>query len=57
MTFEDNVGDNLGKTPLANNDIYLYRRLKKKLENCGGNGQCGFVPWSSSLMKKEFGGS
>eukprot|EP00574_Skeletonema_japonicum_P013299 CAMPEP_0201726202 /NCGR_PEP_ID=MMETSP0593-20130828/9320_1 /ASSEMBLY_ACC=CAM_ASM_000672 /TAXON_ID=267983 /ORGANISM="Skeletonema japonicum, Strain CCMP2506" /LENGTH=299 /DNA_ID=CAMNT_0048217671 /DNA_START=85 /DNA_END=984 /DNA_ORIENTATION=+ len=36
------VGDNLRKTLLANNDIELYRGLKKKLGNCGGGGQCGF---------------
>lgn len=37
-----NVGDNLRKTLLSNNDIELYRGLKKKLGNCGGGGQCGF---------------
>lgn len=36
------VGDNLRKTLLSNNDIELYRGLKKKLGNCGGGGQCGF---------------
>lgn len=35
------VGDNLRKTLLDNN-IELYRGLKKKLGNCGGGGQCTF---------------
>ena len=42
ITLEAKVGDNLRKTLLANNDIELYRGLKKKLGNCGGGGQCGF---------------
>ena len=35
------VGDNLRKTLLDNN-IEVYRGLKKKLGNCGGAGQCTF---------------
>lgn len=35
------VGDNLRKTLLDNN-VELYRGLKKKLGNCGGGGQCTF---------------
>lgn len=35
------VGDNLRKTLLENN-VEVYRGLKKKLGNCGGGGQCGF---------------
>mmetsp|Transcript_27797 Transcript_27797/g.39104 ORF Transcript_27797/g.39104 Transcript_27797/m.39104 type:complete len:253 (+) Transcript_27797:79-837(+) len=35
------VGDNLRKT-LLENDVELYRGLKKKLGNCGGSGQCTF---------------
>eukprot|EP00584_Thalassiosira_punctigera_P018495 CAMPEP_0172554974 /NCGR_PEP_ID=MMETSP1067-20121228/57405_1 /TAXON_ID=265564 ORGANISM="Thalassiosira punctigera, Strain Tpunct2005C2" /NCGR_SAMPLE_ID=MMETSP1067 /ASSEMBLY_ACC=CAM_ASM_000444 /LENGTH=289 /DNA_ID=CAMNT_0013343463 /DNA_START=56 /DNA_END=928 /DNA_ORIENTATION=- len=42
ITLNGNVGDNLRKTLLSNNDIELYRGLKKKLGNCGGGGQCGF---------------
>jgi len=39
--FEAKVGDNLRKTLLDNN-IELYRGLKKKIGNCGGGGQCTF---------------
>jgi ferredoxin len=35
------VGDNLRKSLLENN-VELYRGLKKKLGNCGGGGQCTF---------------
>ncbi len=42
IALQAKVGDNLRKTLLANNDIELYRGLKKKLGNCGGGGQCGF---------------
>ncbi|GFH53940.1 hypothetical protein CTEN210_10416 [Chaetoceros tenuissimus] len=35
------VGENLRQT-LLNNDVELYRGLKKKLGNCGGGGQCTF---------------
>ena len=35
------VGDNLRKT-LLENEVELYRGLKKKLGNCGGGGQCTF---------------
>lgn len=38
---EAKVGDNLRKT-LLENDVELYRGLKKKLGNCGGGGQCTF---------------
>jgi len=38
---EAKVGDNLRKTLLENN-VEVYRGLKKKLGNCGGGGQCGF---------------
>lgn len=38
---EAKVGDNLRKTLLENN-VELYRGLKKKLGNCGGGGQCTF---------------
>lgn len=38
---EAKVGDNLRKTLLDNN-VELYRGLKKKLGNCGGGGQCTF---------------
>lgn len=42
MTISDaRVGDNLRKTLLENN-VEVYRGLKKKLGNCGGGGQCGF---------------
>ena len=40
-TINAKVGDNLRKTLLDNN-IELYRGLKKKLGNCGGGGQCTF---------------
>jgi ferredoxin len=35
------VGDNL-RTTLLENNVELYRGLKKKLGNCGGGGQCTF---------------
>jgi Na+-transporting NADH:ubiquinone oxidoreductase, subunit NqrF len=35
------VGDNLRKV-LLDNQVELYRGLKKKLGNCGGGGQCTF---------------
>jgi len=35
------VGDNLRKTLLENN-VEVYKGLKKKLGNCGGGGQCTF---------------
>ena len=38
---EGKVGDNLRKTLLENN-IEVYKGLKKKLGNCGGAGQCTF---------------
>jgi len=38
---EAKVGDNLRKKLLENN-IELYKGLKKKLGNCGGSGQCTF---------------
>lgn len=42
LTISDaRVGDNLRKTLLDNN-VELYRGLKKKLGNCGGGGQCTF---------------
>lgn len=40
-TINAKVGDNLRKTLLDNN-IELYKGLKKKLGNCGGGGQCTF---------------
>ena len=40
-TIDAKVGDNLRKT-LLNNNVELYRGLKKKLGNCGGGGQCTF---------------
>lgn len=40
-TIDAQVGDNLRKL-LLENDVELYRGLKKKLGNCGGGGQCGF---------------
>ena len=40
-TIDAKVGDNLRKTLLDNN-VELYRGLKKKLGNCGGGGQCTF---------------
>lgn len=40
-TIDATVGDNLRKTLLDNN-VELYRGLKKKLGNCGGGGQCTF---------------
>ncbi len=41
ITFDAKVGDNLRMSLLQNN-IDLYRGLKKKLGNCGGGGQCTF---------------
>lgn len=41
ITFDAQVGDNLRMSLLQNN-IELYRGLKKKLGNCGGGGQCTF---------------
>jgi ferredoxin len=38
---EAKVGDNLRQTLLDNN-VEVYRGLKKKLGNCGGGGQCTF---------------
>ena len=38
---EAKVGDNLRQTLLDNN-VEVYRGLKKKLGNCGGAGQCTF---------------
>jgi ferredoxin len=35
------VGDNLRKV-LLDNQVELYKGLKKKLGNCGGGGQCTF---------------
>ena len=35
------MGDNLRQTLLDNN-VEVYRGLKKKLGNCGGGGQCTF---------------
>jgi len=40
-TIKGQVGDNLRKL-LLENDVELYRGLKKKLGNCGGGGQCTF---------------
>lgn len=40
-TIDAKVGDNLRKT-LLDNEVELYRGLKKKLGNCGGGGQCTF---------------
>jgi ferredoxin len=40
-TFDAKVGDNLRLTLLQNN-VELYRGLKKKIGNCGGAGQCTF---------------
>lgn len=40
-TIDAKVGDNLRKT-LLENEVELYRGLKKKLGNCGGGGQCTF---------------
>eukprot|EP00542_Grammatophora_oceanica_P015796 CAMPEP_0194033004 /NCGR_PEP_ID=MMETSP0009_2-20130614/5825_1 /TAXON_ID=210454 /ORGANISM="Grammatophora oceanica, Strain CCMP 410" /LENGTH=246 /DNA_ID=CAMNT_0038673603 /DNA_START=20 /DNA_END=760 /DNA_ORIENTATION=+ len=41
MDLQAKVGDNLRKT-LLENDVEVYRGLKKKLGNCGGGGQCTF---------------
>lgn len=41
LTIDCRVGENLRKTLLDNN-VELYRGLKKKLGNCGGGGQCTF---------------
>eukprot|EP00545_Synedropsis_sp_CCMP1620_P000069 CAMPEP_0119009292 /NCGR_PEP_ID=MMETSP1176-20130426/4264_1 /TAXON_ID=265551 /ORGANISM="Synedropsis recta cf, Strain CCMP1620" /LENGTH=257 /DNA_ID=CAMNT_0006961771 /DNA_START=1 /DNA_END=774 /DNA_ORIENTATION=- len=41
MDIDAQVGDNLRLT-LLENDVELYRGLKKKLGNCGGGGQCTF---------------
>lgn len=41
MTIDAKVGDNLRATLLENN-VEVYRGLKKKMGNCGGGGQCGF---------------
>jgi ferredoxin len=41
MSIDAKVGDNLRLT-LIQNDVELYRGLKKKLGNCGGGGQCTF---------------
>jgi ferredoxin len=40
-SIEAKVGDNLRKVLLENN-IEVYKGLKKKLGNCGGGGQCTF---------------
>lgn len=41
ITLDAKVGDNLRLTLLQNN-VELYRGLKKKIGNCGGAGQCTF---------------
>jgi ferredoxin len=41
LAIEAKVGDNLRRV-LLDNDVEVYRGLKKKLGNCGGNGQCTF---------------
>lgn len=41
LAIEAKVGDNLRQTLLDNN-VEVYRGLKKKLGNCGGGGQCTF---------------
>jgi len=41
VTFDVQVGDNL-RLALLQNNVELYRGLKKKLGNCGGAGQCTF---------------
>jgi ferredoxin len=41
MDIQAKVGDNLRQTLLDNN-VEVYRGLKKKLGNCGGAGQCTF---------------
>jgi ferredoxin len=41
MAIDAKVGDNLRKVLLENN-VELYRGLKKKTMNCNGNGQCTF---------------
>ena len=41
VSIDAKVGDNLRLT-LLENDVELYRGLKKKLGNCGGGGQCTF---------------
>jgi len=41
LAIQARVGDNLRKTLLENN-VELYRGLKKKMGNCGGGGQCTF---------------
>jgi ferredoxin len=41
LAIEAKVGDNLRRI-LLDNDVEVYRGLKKKLGNCGGNGQCTF---------------
>lgn len=41
LAIEAKVGDNLRQTLLDNN-VEVYRGMKKKLGNCGGAGQCTF---------------
>lgn len=41
IVLDAKVGDNLRRTLLENN-VEVYKGLKKKLGNCGGGGQCGF---------------
>ena len=41
ITIESNVGQNLRQVLLENN-VELYRGMKKKFGNCGGGGQCTF---------------
>lgn len=54
VDIEAKVGDNLRKT-LLENEIELYRGLKKKLGNCGGVGQCTYcaVDFKESLGWEE----
>jgi ferredoxin len=41
LAIQAKVGNNLRRT-LLDNDVEVYRGLKKKLGNCGGAGQCTF---------------
>lgn len=41
LAIEAKVGDNLRRV-LLDNDVEVYRGLKKKVGNCGGAGQCTF---------------
>jgi ferredoxin len=54
MDITAKVGDNLRQI-LLQNDVELYRGLKKKMGNCGGGGQCTFC--TVQMMDEDGWGS